>query len=218
VHDRGIQFHHSVFIRQSTQSDDDILKGLFLEIHLLNWNVHILQKLKSTSSSIGKIVFENSYQVAVSIVYKLAIDKKHSLTLKKFRDLVRCNLVFAQHKKELDFRLKKFDFDGKIKKIQSMFTDERHEVIAHFSSGKSGTYFITSEKKERREEILKKIKKSCKFINQLYNILRLKGYSTREISSLITTNRQANKILNQLNEIERFETINELFSRNSRQL
>lgn len=186
---------------------NDIREGLFHQIYLLNWNAYIISQIKDSTSSIGRTILENSYQLAVLLIYKLVLDKQYSLTLKKFRDLIRHNLVFDKHKRELDRRLMKIDFDGKIKRIATMFKKERHEVIAHFSSGSSGIYFVTPEKRERREAILKTIEESCKLINQHYDVLKVKGCSTKEVRKMISTNAKANCILEQLVEVEQTNNI-----------
>lgn len=187
---------------------------IFQQVYLLNWNEYVVRKTKGGKSDIGKIIFNNSFESAVLLVWKLVIDQKYSYTLQKLEKLIRSNLRFrVSHERQLRRALHNLDFANKIKSIEQEIIKERNEIIAHHKKVSAGTFPITQEEIQRKVTLTSALNLTTRRINRYYDTLKLKKGSAVDLYARISKIRRLGEIFASLIEIPNEHTIQDLLGK-----
>ena len=109
-------------------------------------------------------------------IWKLCIDQDpQGLTLGKLRNKIMIDYVKPEFRDEIIGRLKSANYDTKLAEVQGIYTEIRHNYVAHFNFKKTTT--PSAEEITARQLDLKVLLGTRNLMNSMYQVLSLDRYA-----------------------------------------
>lgn len=154
------------------------------EITNFNANLYLLEKIFNFPwdlilddwgpfwEYIEKALFDS----VILSIWKLCIDKKYEgLTLGKMRDKLMKDYIKPEFRDELIGRLKAADYEKKLATVEGLYTEIRHNYVAHFNFKKATT--PTAVEIAARKLDLKVLLGTKDLMNSIYQVISLNRYA-----------------------------------------
>jgi AbiU2 len=154
------------------------------EVTNFNANLYLMQKvfnfpwdlILDDYGPFWEYVEKALFDSVILSIWKLCIDTEaRGLTLSKLKNNILRDYIKAEFRDEFNARVKAADYNAKLAAVQGVYTEIRHNYVAHFNFMKNAK--PTADEIKARQLDLKVIFDTRDLINTMYQVLSLDRYA-----------------------------------------
>jgi len=154
------------------------------EVTNFNANLYLMEKIfnfpweliTDVYGPFWEFVEKALFDGVILSIWKLCIDTEaRGLTLSKLKNNINKDYIKKEFRNDLNDRIKAADYNAKLTAVQGVYTEIRHNYVAHFNFLKNAN--PTADELKARQLDLKTILDTRDFINSMYRVLSFDRYA-----------------------------------------